>query len=145
MIQYTFQVSDPRYVPRDFLVYPREFGKLASVQWKPAAEDWTLERRAQREASITQHQISYGVRSIYMRKPRSMKLADLASELQVEYHRLQKMLGGVIIMQMVDVARLRLLVGGDQGCWSRREGFTNFSWGDCGCQGQCASSNTAAE
>ena len=135
-------MSDPRYVPRNFLVYPHEFGKLPTVQWKLVEEEWSLERRAQRAASIAQHQISYGVRSLYMRKPRSMKLADLAAELQVEYHRLQKMLGGVVVMQMVDVARLRLLVGGDQGCWSERGGFTHFSWGDCGCQEKRASCDT---
>ncbi|MBT2496204.1 hypothetical protein J7E45_11345 [Microbacterium sp. ISL-59] len=138
-------MSDPRYVPRDFLVYPGEFGRLPSLQWRRVEEDWSLERRAQREASITQHQISYGVRALYMQKPRSTKLTDLATELQVEYHRLQKMLRGVVVMQMVDVARLRLLVGVDQGCWSERGGFTHFSWGDCGCHGRCTSPNTPEE
>lgn len=39
------------------------------------------------------------------------KVTELAQEIEVEYHRLQKMLAGRIVMQMVDLARLRLLIG----------------------------------
>ncbi len=113
-------MSDPRYVPRDFLVEPRDFGRRPSPQWRPIDDDWSFERRAQLDASISQHQISYGVRELYMQKPRVTKITDLAVELEVEYNRLQKMLGGLVIMQMIDLARLRLLVGTRLDYWMMR-------------------------
>ncbi|MBP2376879.1 hypothetical protein JOF42_000374 [Microbacterium phyllosphaerae] len=48
------------------------------------------------------------------------KITDLAAELEIEYNRLQKMLGGLIVMQMVDLARLRLLVGTRLDYWMMR-------------------------
>ncbi|GEC74190.1 hypothetical protein GCM10010213_03360 [Microbacterium maritypicum] len=113
-------MSDPRYVPRDFLIEPRDFGRSPSPRWQRAEDDWTLEKRAQLDASISQHQISYGVRERYMQKPRMTKITDLAVELEVEYYRLQKMLSGQIVMQMVDLARLRLLIGPRLDYWMMR-------------------------
>ncbi|MFJ3473459.1 hypothetical protein ACIPJ1_11030 [Microbacterium maritypicum] len=113
-------MSTPRYVPRDFLAEPRDFGRRPSPQWNLIEDGWTLEKRAQLDASISQHQISYGVREIYMQKPHITKITDLAEELEIEYNRLQKMLGGLIIMQMVDLARLRLLVGPRLDYWMMR-------------------------
>ena len=113
-------MSDPRYVPRSFLIEPRDFGRRPFPDWRPVDGDWTLEKRAQLDASVSQHQISYGVRELYMQKPRMTKITDLAVELDVEYNRLQKMLGGLIIMQMVDLARLRLLVGTRLDYWMMR-------------------------
>ena len=55
-----------------------------------------------------------------MQKPRITKITDLAVELDIEYHRLQKILGGLIIIQMVDLARLRLLVGPRLDYWMMR-------------------------
>ncbi|WP_372968407.1 hypothetical protein [Microbacterium sp.] len=55
-----------------------------------------------------------------MQKPRITKITDLAVEVEIEYNRLQKMLGGLIIMQMVDLARLRLLVGPRLDYWMMR-------------------------
>lgn len=113
-------MSDPRYVPRDFLIEPRDFGRRPFPEWRPVADDWSLEQRAQLDASRSQHQISYGVRELYMQKPRVTKITDLAVEVEIEYNRLQKMLGGRIIMQMVDLARLRLLVGPRLDYWMMR-------------------------
>ncbi|WP_141385732.1 hypothetical protein [Microbacterium maritypicum] len=48
------------------------------------------------------------------------KITDLAVELEVEYYRLQKMLSGQIVMQMVDLARLRLLIGPRLDYWMMR-------------------------
>ncbi|WP_313354512.1 hypothetical protein [Microbacterium sp.] len=113
-------MSDPRYVPRGFLVEPRNFGRTPFPQWQTAEDDWTLQKRAQLDASISQHQITYGVREIYMQKPRTTKITDLAVELEMDYHRLQKMFSGQIVMQMVDLARLRLLVGPRLDYWMMR-------------------------
>lgn len=113
-------MSDPRYVPRSFLVEPRDFGRRPSPQWRLIEDDWTFQQRAQLDASISQHGISYGVRAIYMRPPHVTKITDLAEELEVEYNRLQKMLGGLVIMQMEDLARLRLLVGTRLDYWMMR-------------------------
>lgn len=55
-----------------------------------------------------------------MQKPRTTKITDLAVELEIEYNRLQKMLGGLLVMQMVDLARLRLLVGPRLDYWMMR-------------------------
>lgn len=55
-----------------------------------------------------------------MQKPRITKITDLAVELEIEYNRLQKMLGGLLVMQMVDLARLRLLVGPRLDYWMMR-------------------------
>lgn len=113
-------MTAPRYVPRDFLVEPRDFGRRPSPQWRFIEDDWTFQRRAQLDASISQHGISYGVREIYMRAPNATKITDLAAELEVEYNRLQKMLGGLVVMQMEDLARLRLLVGTRLDYWMMR-------------------------
>lgn len=113
-------MSDPRYVPRNFLVEPRNFGRSPLPQWRRVNDDWTLEKRAQLDASMSQHQITYGVREIYMQKPRTTKITGLAVELEIEYYRLQKMFSGQIVMQMVDLARLRLLVGPRLDYWMMR-------------------------
>ncbi|WP_262002018.1 hypothetical protein [Microbacterium sp. Mcb102] len=113
-------MSDPRYVPRNFLVEPRDFGRTPFPQWHQAAGDWSLEMRARLDASISQHQVTYGVRDIYMQKPRATKITHLAVELEIEYYRLQKMFSGQIVMQMVDLARLRLLVGPRLDYWMMR-------------------------
>ncbi|MFE7065597.1 hypothetical protein [Microbacterium sp. NPDC057658] len=97
-------------MPRDFLVEPRDFGRRPRAVWHLIDHDWTLERRAQLDASISQHNISRGVRELYLTEKRK-KVTELAQEIEVEYHRLQKMLAGRIVMQMVDLARLRLLIG----------------------------------
>ncbi len=76
--------------------------------------------RARLDASISQHQVTYGVRDIYMQKPRATKITHLAVELEIEYYRLQKMFSGQIVMQMVDLARLRLLVGPRLDYWMMR-------------------------
>ncbi len=55
-----------------------------------------------------------------MQKPRTTKITDLAVELEMDYHRLQKMFSGQIVMQMVDLARLRLLVGPRLDYWMMR-------------------------
>lgn len=112
-------MSDPRYVPRDFLAEPRDFGRRPRAVWRLIEDDWTLERRAQLDASISQHNISRGVRELYLIEKRK-KVTDLAQEIEVEYHRLQKMLAGRIVMQMVDLARLRLLVGARLDYWMMR-------------------------
>lgn len=114
------RVSDPRYVPRNFLIEPRNFGRSPFPQWHRVEGDWAMEKRAQLDASISQHQVTYGVREIYMQKPRTTKITDLAVQLDVEYYRLQKMFSGQIIMQMVDLARLRLLVGPRLDYWMMR-------------------------
>lgn len=106
-------------MPRSFLIEPQDFGRRPLPDWKRIEDDWSLERRAQLDASISQHQISYGVRD-YMQKPRITKITDLAMELEIEYNRLQKMLGGLIIMQMVDLARLRHFVGPRLDYWMLR-------------------------
>lgn len=118
--RYAFCVSDPRYVPRDFLVEPRDFGRRPFPDWKWIEDDWSFARKAQLDASQSQHQICYGVRELYMQKPRMTKITDLAAELEIEYNRLQKMLGGLVVMQMVDLARLRLLVGPRLDYWMMR-------------------------
>lgn len=107
-------------MPRDFLIEPRDFGRRPLPAWREIGDDWSLEQRAQLDASRSQHQISYGVRELYMQKPRITKITDLAVEVEIEYNRLQKMLGGLIIMQMVDLARLRLLVGPRLDYWMMR-------------------------
>ena len=113
-------MSDPRYVPRDFLVDPRDFGRRPTPQWRLPEEDWSFRKRAQLDASVSQHQISYGVRELYMQKPRSTKITDLAIEIEVNYSRLQKILSGLAVMQMEDLARLRLVVGTRLDYWMMR-------------------------
>ncbi|MCT1364103.1 MULTISPECIES: hypothetical protein [unclassified Microbacterium] len=87
--------------------------------WRLIEDDWTLDRRAQLDASISQHNISRGVRELYLTEKRK-KVTDLAQDLEVEYHRLQKMLAGRVVMQMVDLARLRLLIGTRLDYWMMR-------------------------
>ncbi|WP_417503837.1 hypothetical protein [Microbacterium sp.] len=113
-------MSDPRYVPRNFLVEPRDFGRRPKSQWRLIEDDWTFQRRARLDASISQHGISCGVRELCLRGPHGTKMTDLAAELEIEYNRLQKMLGGLIVMQMEDLARLRLHVGTRLDVWMMR-------------------------
>lgn len=112
-------MSDPRYVPRAFLVEPRDFGRRPYPQWRDLGAEAPLVERARLEASISQHQVAAGVRELYLR-PARKKIIDLSGELEVEYNRLQKMLGGLVIMQMEDLARLRLVVGSRLDVWMLR-------------------------
>uniref|UniRef100_UPI001C303E15 hypothetical protein n=1 Tax=Microbacterium sp. GbtcB4 TaxID=2824749 RepID=UPI001C303E15 len=67
----------------------------------------------------SQHNLSRGVRELYLDEKRK-EVTDLAQEIEVEYPRLQKMLAGRIVMQMVDLARLRLLGGARLDYWMMR-------------------------
>ena len=112
-------MTSPRYVPRDFLVEPRDFGRRPYPQWREISVEAPFVEQARQDASISQHQVSTGVRELYLR-PERKKMTDLSAETQIEYHRLQKMLGGLIIMQMEDLARLRLIVGSRLDVWMMR-------------------------
>lgn len=102
---------------------PRQFGQMESIEWMPLGPDVDARIRAQRSAAKTQHQISYGVQSLYMPQSDQPKITLLAKELEVPYDRLHKMLSGRAVMQLEDIGRLRELVGAQLDLWFLRHEF----------------------
>lgn len=117
---YAAVVSNPRYVPRKFLVVPSDFGRRVDPQWVEAPADWTSRQLAQLDASKLQHQVAYGVTNLFLKPPRTTKMTLLAAQLDMEYNRLQKLLTGGIVMQLEDFSRLRQAVGHNLDYWLLR-------------------------
>jgi plasmid maintenance system antidote protein VapI len=107
-------------VPRDFAVYPRDFGRRAVVEWRTPDGDWTPRERAQLDASKLQNQICFGVVERYLPSSDIRSITGLAQRLGVEYDRLQKVLSGRMVMQFEDVGRLRAVVGPQLDYWMLR-------------------------
>ncbi|WP_150954657.1 hypothetical protein [Microbacterium testaceum] len=113
-------MSNPRYVPRQFLAVPRDFGRRLEPEWVTPDATYDQRRLAQLDASKLQHQIAYGVTELYLKPPRSTKISDLAKALNVEYNRLQKVLSGAVVMQFEDFSRLRQIIGHQMDYWILR-------------------------
>lgn len=119
-------MSNPRYVPRDFAVTPRDFGQVKELAWVALSDDADTLAKARRSAAKTQHQISYGVRNIYMPHSGQPKITLLAEALEVPYDRLHKVLTGRAVMQLEDIGRLRGLVGAELDFWFLRDETLTF-------------------
>lgn len=115
-------MSNPRYVPRSFAITPHLFGKSESIDWIELPSGADKRVQAQRSAARTQHQISYGVQSLYMPQSSQPKITLLAEELDVPYGRLHRVLTGRVVMQLEDIGRLRVLIGPQLDYWFLREG-----------------------
>ncbi|MFJ4175379.1 hypothetical protein [Microbacterium sp. NPDC089696] len=114
-------MSNPRYIPRMFAVTPRLFGQQEKLDWVDLEPDADARTRAHRSAAKTQHQISYGVQSLYMPHSDQATITALASKLEVPYDRLHKVLSGRAVMQLEDIGRLREVVGAELDEWFLRD------------------------
>lgn len=114
------QVTNPRYVPRDFAVDPGEFGRKKYLEWTAVPADATPRELAQRDAAELQHLICRGVLKLYMPESSNTRIIKLAPALGVTYDRLQKMLSGRVVMQLEDIGRLRVLIGPRLDYWMLR-------------------------
>lgn len=110
-------MTNPRYVPRNFAAAPRVFGRRSEIEWRTPDGGWSHRERAQLDASKLQHQVAFGVLEIFMPNTDRSKVTALAAELGTPYDRLQKMLTGHVVMQLEDIGRLRLLIGGSLDFW----------------------------
>lgn len=112
-------MSNPRYVPRSFALYPREFGQKPLIEWRQD-EAWTAQDRARADAAHLQHGVAYGVLNLYMPKSATRRMTTLADALEMPYARLQKLLTGNSVMQLEDLGRLRNLIGDSVDAWLLR-------------------------
>ena len=94
-------MTNPRYLPREFAVDSRQFGKTEQIEWRsPSEADVML------HAAVMQHHVAVGTRE-RMRSRRIGKVRVLATELGMDYARLTKLLNGRVVMRLEDVALLR--------------------------------------
>lgn len=112
-------MSNPRYVPREFALYPLEFGRKPLVEWR-GEEGLTTRELAQRDAAHLQHGVAYGVTQLYMPRSETRQITSLAEALEIPYARLQKVLSGHSVMQLEDLGRLRRLIGDSVDPWLLR-------------------------
>lgn len=114
------QVTNPRYIPRDFAVDPGEFGRKKNLEWTAIPADATPREVAQRDAAELQHLLCRGVLMLYMPESSNTRIIKLAGALDMTYDRLQKMLSGRVVMQLEDIGRLRALIGPRLDYWMLR-------------------------
>lgn len=112
-------MSNPRYIPRNFALHPRDFGHKPLIEWR-REESWTLSERGRADTAQLQHGVAYGMLHLYMLKSRMTGLMSLADALEMHYARLQKMLTGNSVMQLEDLGRVRSLVGDSVDTWLLR-------------------------
>lgn len=112
-------MSNPRYVPREFALYPLEFGRKPLIDWV-SEEGLSTVERARLDASRLQHGVAYGVTQLYMPRSPTKRMTSLAEALEMPYPRLQKLLSGHSVMQLEDLGRLRQLIGDSVDPWLLR-------------------------
>lgn len=101
-------MSTPRYVPRSFCEQPQDYGKRDAISWKKLKKNDPMTTRAQYSASIHQHgQIVRLRRGL---KELGISTAEYATKAGSSYDRMAKMLRGVAVMHLEDVAMADLLV-----------------------------------
>jgi transcriptional regulator with XRE-family HTH domain len=89
--------TGPRYVPRDLLVDPSEFGRNPT----PDFVQWTRENASHRAGAQAQHVLSLRIHEAL--RQRDMTVAQLASATNLNYQRLTRVLRGTIVMRMEDL------------------------------------------
>lgn len=114
-----WQVSNPRYVPREFALHARDFGHKALIEWK-SDPSWGPTDLARLDAAHLQHGVAYGVTQLYMPRSNTRTMTSLAEALEVPYPRLRKVLSGHSVMQLEDLGRLRCLIGDAVDPWLLR-------------------------
>ncbi len=101
----TTGVNPPR-APRDLADEPDGFGRAQNLQWKQVEN---LEMAALRLASRRQHEYALRIRGRIRATNRSLK--SYAREAGTSYDRLGKMLRGVIVMRLEDLATADIILG----------------------------------
>lgn len=96
--------------PRDFTDEPESFGRAQSIQWKRVAP---LEQEALLLAAQWQH--ASAVRIRWRIKATKSNLKTYARSAGTSYDRLGKVLRGVIVMRLEDIAVADILLGGVSG------------------------------
>lgn len=100
---YYFNMSDPLYRPRDYLMYPRLFGMADDPEM---ARTVSMIERARSKASWVQAGHAYRTRVLIAKHGVTRKL--VAAEVEMSYQRLSRLLNGEIVMRLEDAARLQL-------------------------------------
>jgi plasmid maintenance system antidote protein VapI len=110
-------MSDPRYRPRDFAVYSRDFARKPVIEWKQPSPEWSPREVSQLRASQLQHRLCYGVLEVWMPRSPTRKMTTLSAVLGVPYGRLQRVLTGHTVMQFEDFGRLYEHIGPLMELW----------------------------
>lgn len=101
-------MPSPKYVPKEFLIDPADFGRKGEPQWVTPDETWSRESRGRLRAAQVQHRVSHAVRVKFLKNPKApiRKMSQLAEALEIRYGKLQPMLAGDTVMQLEDLGRL---------------------------------------
>lgn len=101
-------MPSPKYVPKEFLIDPADFGRKGETQWVSPDETWSRESRGRLRAAQLQHRVAHAVREKFLKNPRApiRKMSQLADALELRYGKLQPMLAGDTVMQLEDLGRL---------------------------------------
>jgi hypothetical protein len=109
-------MSNPRYVPRDFLFKPELFGKPGvGVQWRPRPAsipevDWFL-------ASAIQQSFAARIQAAIKASQEYRSVPDFAEKAGIKYKTFNGMLNGSSVMALEDIAMARRLLGIDLNVW----------------------------
>ncbi|MFK0402001.1 hypothetical protein ACIQTT_06695 [Microbacterium sp. NPDC090225] len=104
-------MSNPRYLPRSFVLPPRDFGRRQRAEWRKPDSTWSQKEVAQLDAAQLQHQVAYGVLEEFLPTSEIRTITALAERLDMPYPRVQRMLNGQTVMQLEDIGHLRRLLG----------------------------------
>lgn len=109
-------MSNPRYVPSEFAVHPDLFGKEEVLEWRTPDETWSLQQRAQLNASMLQHRVVYWLLH-FESGGRARKVTAVARATKFRYERLLAITNGSAVIQMQDIGQLRVWMGSGIDLW----------------------------
>ncbi|TFB56756.1 hypothetical protein [Cryobacterium tagatosivorans] len=93
--------------PRDLTEEPDGFGRVRALPWKTA-----VSRESEAFLLVAQRQHTYSVRIRRRIKETGSNLKAYAREAGTSYDRLGKLLRGVIVMRLEDIAMADVVLGG---------------------------------
>jgi|SRR5699024_3003516 len=99
-------MSDPRFVPRNYATIPSHFGKSTTIHWVRPKSRMQEERLV---AAQIQHVFAFRVWNRLKFLDRT--ISDYAKAIDVSYDRTAKVLRGVTIMRLEDIAAAEIELG----------------------------------
>lgn len=99
-------MSDPRFIPRQWVLKPEQFGRRLDVSWRQAQD---AQQASELAAAQRQHELTYLIRRRLDEQGRTIRW--FAQQVGAGYERTTRLLRGAVLMRIQDVTDAERILG----------------------------------